>query len=145
MMFGYAGKKKSIYFKCSKKCLRCICMYSVTVMPNNSITQDIETCKWSGWKNKQKQPESKGNVDGETGSHTEGKSLRTLSMMLAEMFAKHPAVTAYEETELLTETGTHSSALVRYSEGKSEVLHKHPAHSSLSNSKTASGPSNLLL
>lgn len=65
-------------------------------------------------KNKQKQPESKGKVDGETGSQTEGKSLQTLSMMLAEMFAKHPAVTAYEETELLTVTGTHSSALVRY-------------------------------
>lgn len=40
-------------------------------------------------------------------------------MMLVEIFAKHPEVTAPEVTELFTLTGTHSGALVRYAEGKS--------------------------
>lgn len=57
-------------------------------------------------------------------------------MTLAEIFAKQPAVTALEEMELLTVTGTHSGVLAGYAGGKSRP--HTPLYSSLSNLKSAS-------
>lgn len=43
-------------------------------------------------------------------------------MILVEIFAKHPAVTATEEMELLlTVTRTHSGAFVRYAERENHL------------------------
>lgn len=79
-------------------------------------------------------------IERERESQSEINNLQRLSLMLVEIFAKHPAVTAPEETGLLTVTGTQSGALARYAEGESPLKHftKHASHSSLSNLESAS-------